>query len=138
MRSFMISMLFVFISACANQPTQEAVSQQRWVGQNADTLVSRLGPPTSTFTTGEGDRVFQYSVSTRAISDRDAELLPLSTYLKTGPALGTIVQAQRIHSEPFGSSTPPCEIRFTVDKTNTIISATSRGSDCADAPSPRL
>lgn len=129
MRTLMIAALLM-VAACANRPTQENAQVQQWVGQNADTLVMKLGAPTKTFALSDGKRVFQYREPASAISDRDAGLVPLSTYIKTGPALGTIVQAQRIHSEPFGSSTPPCEIRFTVDKTNTIISATSRGSDC--------
>ena len=86
---------------------------QQWVGKNADELVTRKGPPTSTFTLSNGNRVFQYESS---------ENWPGAYSIFGG---GT---------SPVASANLNCSVRFTVDTSNTIIAWSKDGNYCVAGP----
>jgi hypothetical protein len=139
MRCRIITAILALIAGCANQPTKEAFVQQaqQWVGQNADALVIRLGPPTSTFTLSDGNRVFQYSKAMDVTSGGGSYIVPTSSYIASGPLAGTWVHGQQAYTLPVTSSHLACDVRYLVDKSNKIIDWSSAGNYCVAVPAPR-
>lgn len=65
MRSIVATAVFLFVlAACA--ATRQEVAQnlgQRYMGQNADALVSEFGPPASTFRMNSGETAYVWQLS---------------------------------------------------------------------------
>jgi len=156
---FIISI--VILSGCATRPTQEAFDEQQvqqWIGKDADDLVTQNGPPTSTFTLSNGNRIFQYMHSENVVSggvsypmptipniqyehsenvvsgEGSYSPMPIPTYIPGGPYGGTGVQGQTAAAIPIHSATLTCNVRFTVDTSNKIIAWSKEGNGCVARP----
>lgn len=126
----------VTLSGCATRPTQEAFDQQaqQWIGKNADGLVIQKGPPTSTFTLSNGNRVFQYERSEYVVIGGDTYSMPTTTYIPGGPLGGSRVQGQTILEDPVLSLNLNCSVRYIIDTSNTIIAWSKDGNNCVARP----
>ena len=138
-RTIVVLLALGFILGCANRPTKEAFIEraQAWVGRNADELVIKVGPPTSTFTLSNGDRVFEYQRSQNVTTGGGSYTMPTTTYIPGGPLGGTFVQGQQVHQMPVSSGTLTCNVRYVVDKNNIITSWSADGNACVARPAPK-
>lgn len=135
-RLLAFSIIFIVaLSGCATGPTREAFDQQaqQWIGRNADELVIKKGPPTSTFTLGNGNRVFQYDRSEDVIVGGTYPM-PTTIYIPGGPVGGSWVQGQTAREDPLRYLHLTCSVRYIVDTGNTIIAWSRDGNDCVARP----
>jgi len=92
----------------------------------------RKGPPTSSATLSNGNRVLQYERSENRVSGGNS----YTTY-RTVNVNGTLVQVPVNNTIPVSSTTRTCDLRFVVDPSNTIISWNKAGNHCVADPEPK-
>jgi hypothetical protein len=118
----------IVLTGCA---TEAAFNEQaqRWVGKNADDLVMQKGPPASSATLSNGNRVLQYERIEHRVSGGQS----YTTYRSVN-VNGTMVSVPVNNTIPVSSKTDTCILRFVVDPSNTIVSWNKTGNDCVAEP----
>jgi hypothetical protein len=112
--------------ACATTAKYESILQS-WVGDDADNLVRKWGPPNSTYTLGGGGRILSYShggsssYTTPTQVQQSAGQFIGSTYY---PGQTTVTGGQTYNINRW------CNTTFEVNSSNRIVSWRWEGNAC--------
>lgn len=135
-----VAAIAIFLTACATTANYEKILSS-WVGKNADNLVSRWGPPESSYPLSDGGRVLQYSNQrniqiggyTTTVPQTTYEDGTVNVYGNGGSAYGNYSGTSTTYVQkttPVQNIAMHCITRFTVNAQGVITRWAWQGNDC--------
>jgi len=119
MRLITILSVLLFLSACQTiKPHSEPMTS--WIGSSTSDLTAQLGQPALIDKSGNGSAIYVYSIR---VNSRYPSPNSSGTIYYGRPGFNTGAAVPNI-------TVTRCNMRFTVDQNNRIVSAVSAGSNC--------
>jgi hypothetical protein len=135
-----IAVISVLLSGCATTANYEKMLSS-WVGSHVDNLVSKWGPPRSSYPLSDGGAVLEYSNQRNVQIGGYTTTVPQTTYNSgTANAYGTGGSASGTYSgtsttyvqqtAPVQNIAMQCTTRFTINAQKIITKWAWQGNDC--------
>ena len=128
------------VSGCATTANYEKLLQT-WVGDSEDNLVSKWGPPDSSYALSNGGKVLQYSRSQNIQFGGNTYMAPVTTFhhgtVTANDGISNVNGSYSGTSTSYVPKTAPvenvqlnCATRFTVNKNGRITNWAWQGNSC--------
>jgi hypothetical protein len=139
-RIFVAAAVAAAFAGCATNAKFQA-KMNNWVGSPEATLVSRYGPPNSSYVLQDGGRVLQYTKGQNIAIGGGTVMQPVTTYgtgnitANTGgrTTTGTYNQTTTTYipqQQPTYNVQQVCTVNFTISPQGTVVRWDAQGNHC--------
>lgn len=124
----LVSLLALALGGCGMVQAKKdkfAAEQAQWVGKHVDDLVTKKGPPTSSYPLTNGGKVMEYSKHETHTSGGGSYTVYRSVYQN-----GQWVSVPQQQSVPVGTQNLSCNLIFRISPSNIVESWSQEGNSC--------